>query len=128
MNGFSALRTFLPSLRQAAVVLLICAVLIWAGWSTQKLIELQQRRIVTVQLGRLMEDFVTSEARVQRSPQEAQARVVLYLEGVQAVIDGLAKDGTTVLVGEAVISGSAPDYSNHVRTQVDIWMKNHGPR
>ena len=128
MNGFAALRTFLPSLRQAAVVLLICALLIWAGWSTSKLIELQQRRIVTVQLGRLMEDFVTSEARVQRSPQEAQARVVLYLEGVQAVIDGLAKDGTTVLVGEAVISGSAPDYSGHVHTQVDIWMKNHGPR
>lgn len=126
MSRFANLRTPLPSLRQAALVLLICAALIWAGWSTQKLIELQERRIVTVQLGRLMEDFVAQEARVQRSPQEAQARVALYLEGVQAVIDGLAKDGTTVLVGEAVISGSAPDYSTHVRAQVDIWMKNNG--
>lgn len=128
MSRFANLRTPLPSLRQAALVLLICAALIWAGWSTQRLIELQERRIVTVQLGRLMEDFVAQEARVQRSPQEAQARVVLYLEGVQAVIDGLAKDGTTVLVGEAVISGSAPDYSDHVHAQVDVWMKNHGPR
>ncbi len=126
MSGASSSRAWLPSLRQAGLVLLGSAALLWSGWTTRAVTDLQNRRIVTVKLGAMIEEFVAAEARAQRNPQEAQARLALYLKGMEAVVDRLGKDGTTILVAEAVISGSAPDYSPKVKADLDLWMTAHG--
>lgn len=128
MSRLAAFRSSLPSWRQAGMALLLGITLIWAGWATKAVMELQHRRIVTVRLASMMEDYVAREARAKRDPAEAQLRITTYLKGVQSVIDDLAKDGTTVLVAEAVISGAAPDYSPLVKTRVDLWMNSHDPR
>jgi hypothetical protein len=117
-----------PTARQIALVFGSSLALLWGAWSTKTLVELEQRQIVTVRLGTLMEEFVAAEARVQRTPQDAQARIALYLKGVQNVIDELAADGTTVLVAEAVISGSAPDRSAQVKAKLATWMTSHDAR
>jgi conjugal transfer pilin signal peptidase TrbI len=126
MSGSSSPRAWLPSLRHAGLVLLGSAALLWCGWTTKSVTDLQNRRIVTVRLGAMIEEFVAAEARAQRSPQDAQARLALYLKGIESVVNTLGKDGTTVLVAEAVISGSAPDYSPKVKADLDLWMTAHG--
>lgn len=117
---------WLPPFRQAGLVLLGSAALLWSGWTTRAVTDLQNRRIVTVRLAGMIEEFVAAEARAQHNPQEAQARLALYLKGMEAVVDKLGKDGTTILVAEAVISGSAPDYSPNVKADLDLWMTSHG--
>ena len=90
----------------------------WGAWATDKLLDLDKREVVTVQLGRIMGDFVEAEARAGRSPEETRQRVEAYLKAVEASVEQLGRDGRTVLVAEAVVSGSTPDLTEAVRADV----------
>ena len=72
----------------------------------------------TVQLSRIMGDFIEAEARAGRPPEETKQNVELYLKAVEASVEALGRDGRTVLVAEAVVSGSAPDLTETVRADV----------
>lgn len=91
---------------------------LWGAWATHKLIELEHREVVTVQLSRIMGDFIEGEARSGRSADETQARVATYLKAVEASVQNLGRDGRTVLVAEAVVSGGVPDLTDQVRADV----------
>lgn len=91
---------------------------LWGAWATHKLIELEHREVVTVQLSRIMGDFIEGEARSGRSAEETQARVTTYLKAVEASVQNLGRDGRTVLVAEAVVSGGVPDLTDQVRADV----------
>lgn len=90
----------------------------WGAWATREIIELQRREVVTVQLSRIMGDFVEAEARSGRPAEETQARVAAYLKAVEASVQALGSDGRTVLVAEAVVSGGVPDLTEQVRADV----------
>lgn len=108
--GLSASGLLLASLGFAA--------LLWAVWTTQRLVELSRREVVTVQLSRLMGDFVDGEARAGRHPEETRARVEGYLKAIEASLEALGKDGRTVLVAEAVVAGGTRDLTKEVRADV----------
>lgn len=91
---------------------------LWSAWATKEIIDLERREVVTVQLSRIMGDFVEAEARSGRPAEETQARVALYLKAVEASVQALGKDGRTVLVAEAVVSGGVPDLTDQVRADV----------
>jgi conjugal transfer pilin signal peptidase TrbI len=91
---------------------------LWGVWATDKLLALEKREVVTVQLSRIMEDFVEAEARAGRDPQETRRRVEAYLKAVEASVEHLGREGRTVLVAEAVVSGSTPDLTETVRADV----------
>jgi hypothetical protein len=91
---------------------------VWGAWATSKLLELEKREVVTVQLGRIMGDFVEAEARSGRQPEETRQRVQAYLKAVDASVRKLGRDGRTVMVAEAVVAGSAPDLTEAVRADV----------
>ena len=91
---------------------------IWAAWATHEIVALQHREVVTVQLSRIMGDFVEAEARSGRPAEETQARVGVYLKAVEASVQALGKDGRTVLVAEAVVAGGVPDLTEQVRADV----------
>ena len=91
---------------------------LWGAWTTNKLLALEQREVVTVQLGRIMGDFVEAEARAGRPPEATRQRVQSYLKAVEASVEKLGKDGRTVLVAEAVVAGGAPDLTEQVRADV----------
>ena len=65
-----------------------------------------------------MGDFIEAEARAGRPPEETKQNVELYLKAVEASVAALGRDGRTVLVAEAVVSGSAPDLTESVRADV----------
>lgn len=90
----------------------------WGAWMTNKMVSLERREIVTVQLAQVMGDFVEAEARAGRPPEETQARVAAYLKAVEASVAALGKSGRTVLVAEAVVAGSVPDLTEQVRAEV----------
>jgi len=96
----------------------ILASTLWGAWATREIITLKHREVVTVQLSRIMGDFVEAEARSGRPAEETQARIALYLKAVEASVQALGADGHTVLVAEAVVSGGVPDMTDQVRADV----------
>ena len=91
---------------------------LWGVWATHELLDLQKREVVTVQLSRIMGEFIEAEARAGRPPEETKSRVQAYLKAVEASVQRLSRDGRTVLVAEAVVAGSTPDLTEAVRADV----------
>jgi hypothetical protein len=116
----------LPALRSTAATIGLTAGIAagivgagaWGVWTTQHLLALEKREVVTVQLARIMGDFVEGEARSGRSPDETKRRVEIYLKAVDASVQSLGSEGRTVLVAEAVVAGSAHDMTDAVRRDV----------
>lgn len=110
----------LAGLNLTAVVLgaSMLASTLWGVWATHELLDLQKREVVTVQLSRIMGEFIEAEARAGRPPEETKQRVQAYLQAVEASVQRLARDGRTVLVAEAVVAGSTPDLTEAVRADV----------
>ena len=96
---------------------------LWSGWATDKLLDLQKREVVTVELSTIMDDFVEAEARSGRSPEDMKRRVEQYLAAIQASVETLGREGRTVLVAEAVVAGSTPDLTDAVRADVGKRME-----
>lgn len=101
---------------------------LWASWATTALVEVKDREVVTVELSGMMGAFVEAEARSGNPPEVMKARVERYLKAVEASVASLSDDGRTVLVAEAVIAGSAPDFTETVRADVARRLENqaHG--
>ena len=55
---------------------------LWGVWATDKLLALDKREVVTVQLSRIMGDFIEAEARAGRPPEETKMRVQAYPLGM----------------------------------------------
>ncbi|MFS0848637.1 type-F conjugative transfer system protein TrbI [Novosphingobium panipatense] len=91
---------------------------LWGVWATDKLLTVEKREVVTVQLSRIMGDFIEAEARAGRPPEETRLRVQAYLKAVEASVQRLGREGRTVLVAEAVVAGSTPDLTQSVRADV----------
>ncbi len=91
---------------------------LWASWATTALVEVKEREVVTVELAGMMGAFVEAEARSGNPPEIMKARVERYLKAVEASVTSLSAEGRTVLVAEAVIAGSAPDFTETVRNDV----------
>ena len=100
------------------LALALLGAVLWGMWATDKLLALERRELVTVQLSGLMGAFVEAEARSGRTPEEMHKRVRAYLEAVEASVAHLRRDGRTVLIAEAVVAGSAPDLTESVRADV----------
>jgi len=116
----SNLRRRLASINLTAVVLGVGMIgqVLWGVWATDKLLTLEKREVVTVQLSRIMGDFIEAEARAGRPPEETRLRVQAYLKAVEASVQQLGREGRTVLVAEAVVAGSTPDLTQSVRADV----------
>lgn len=116
----SDLRRRLASINLTAVVLGVGMIgqVLWGVWATDKVLTLEKREVVTVQLSRIMGDFIEAEARAGRPPEETRLRVQAYLKAVEASVQQLGREGRTVLVAEAVVAGSTPDLTQSVRADV----------
>ncbi|PHR13020.1 MAG: hypothetical protein COA41_18740 [Sphingopyxis sp.] len=100
-----------------AAVLAIAAALLWVTWVSRELTEPRQE-IVTVRLAETIAAFVDAEARETRDPETSQARVLAFLKASERAVTDMGTDGRVVLVGEAVLAGSAPDATDELRTRI----------
>jgi hypothetical protein len=117
-------RTFAGlSFPMLALLVAMLGLLIWAGWTTRELLTLKRHRIVSVSLSTLVSDFVIAESRSGGSAEETSARTKYYIAATQTAMKQLSADGTTILVSEAVMSNSVPDYTPVIKAAVDKAMK-----
>jgi hypothetical protein len=116
----SSLRGRLASINLTAVMVGVGMIgqVLWGVWATDKLLTVEKREVVTVQLSRIMGDFIEAESRAGRPPEETRLRVQAYLKAVEASVQRLGREGRTVLVAEAVVAGSTPDLTQSVRADV----------
>ena len=98
--------------------LALALALTWGAWATQRIVALSQARIVTVRLAEILGEFVEAEARKGTDPETARRRIAAYLGAVSQAVDALGKNGTTVLVAEAVVAGPARDVTESLRADV----------
>ena len=115
-NRASRLLGFTP--RDLAIVAAFLVLVVWAFWATRELLELRDRRIVSVSLSTIIKNFVAAEARNGSSPEQAAARTKAYLAATDAAMQSLSRSGATVLVSEAVVGNSVPDMTGAVADAV----------
>jgi conjugal transfer pilin signal peptidase TrbI len=107
-----------PAFSTAVLGLSLTVSMVWGVWATRTLLALEKRQVVTVQLSRIMGDFVQAEARSGRPAEQTRGEVEAYLKAVQASVERLGQGGRTVLVAEAVVAGGVPDMTETVRADV----------
>jgi hypothetical protein len=115
-SSASRLLGFTP--RDLAIVAAFLVLIVWAFWATRELLELRDRRIVSVSLSTIIKNFVAAEARNGSSPEQAAARTKAYLAATDAAMQSLSRSGATVLVSEAVVGNSVPDMTGAVADAV----------
>ena len=115
-SSASRLLGFTP--RDLAIVAAFLVLVVWAFWATRELLELRDRRIVSVSLSTIIKNFVAAEARNGSSPEQAAARTKAYLAATDAAMQSLSRSGATVLVSEAVVGNSVPDMTGAVAAAV----------
>ena len=106
------------SIKTVVICAVVIGILAWGSWASHTLMEVRDREIVTVRLSELMADFIEVESRRGGDPEAARARTADYVAAVDRAVAGLAGEGTTVLVAEAVVSGTAPDHTGRVRARI----------
>lgn len=111
------------SRRELLVIAGFLVLLLWAAWATRELLELRERRIVSVSLSTIIKDFVVAESRNGSAPEVAAARTKAYLTAIDAAMQSLSRSGATVLVSEAVVGNSVPDMTTAVASAVQQAMK-----
>ena len=93
---------------------LLLGAAIWGMWATSRIIALEDRRVVSVRLASIVNDFVSAEARSGTPPEQLEPRTRAFMSALDGVLKKRAAGGQVVLVGEAVIASSVPDVTNEV--------------
>ena len=99
---------------QLGIGVLILGAAIWAMWASAKIFALEDRRVVSVRLASIVNDFVAAEARSGTPPDQLETRTRAFMGALDGVLKSRAADGEVVLVEEAVIASSVPDVTNDV--------------
>jgi hypothetical protein len=99
---------------ELALGVLLLGAAIWGMWATSRIIALEDRRVVSVRLASIVNDFVSAEARSGTPPDQLEPRTRAFMSALDGVLKKRAASGQVVLVGEAVIASSVPDVTNEV--------------
>jgi hypothetical protein len=105
----------------------LVAVLIWGGWATRELLILKERRIVSISLAGMANDFIMAEARSGASPEQLDSDTRHFMSAMQHTLQDRAVSGETIVVSEAVVAASMPDITPQVRAAVGEFIKRNPP-
>ena len=112
---------------QLALMAAALAAGVWGMWATAKIFALEDRRVVSVRLAAIVNDFVTAEARSGTPPDQLTARTRAFMGALDSVLKKRAADGQVVLVGEAVVAASVPDVTMEVVADLAQLVKMRPP-
>jgi len=100
---------------------------IWGMWATSKIFALEDRRVVSVRLASIVNDFVTAEARSGTPPEQLENNTRAFMGALDSVLEQRAQEGQVILVGEAVIASSVPDVTDDVLVDLSKLVKMPSP-
>lgn len=108
---------------QLALGALLLLAAIWGMWTTSRIIALEERKVVSVRLASIVNDFVSAEARSGTPPEELGNRTRAFMLALDTVLKKRAAGGQVVLVGEAVVAASVPDVTADVLADLSKIVK-----
>jgi hypothetical protein len=112
---------------QLATGTALIAALVWGGWTTRELLILKDRRIVSISLAGMANDFIMAEARSGVSAEQVDADTRHFMSAMQKTLQDRAAAGETIVVSEAVVAASVPDITPEVRSAVGEFIKRNPP-
>ena len=112
--------------RRFAITLTAVAGLLWAAWVSHQVTREPAQRIVTVRLAETIGSFVEAEARRGSDPAAAGEAALTYLQGAEAAVAEMGRDGRVVLVAEAVLAGNAEDATPELEARIARRMQEGG--
>ena len=112
---------------QLAAGTALIAALVWGGWATRELMILKDRRIVSISLAGMANDFIMAEARSGASAEQVDVDTRHFMAAMQRTLQERAAAGETIVVSEAVVAASVPDITPQVRATVGEFIKRNPP-
>lgn len=95
------------------------ALLLWGAWVTKAIVTPPAAvPMASVRLEQLVGEYVQAQARSTASPEIVTQQIQMFMAALGEELEARGQDGTTVLVGEAVLSQNVPDITADVRKAI----------
>lgn len=99
---------------------LAVAALLWGAWVTKNILDpaVVKAPIASVRLESIIGEYVQAQARNNTPPELVTQQTQAFMAALGAELKARGADGTTVMVGEAVLSQNVPDITADVRRSI----------
>ena len=105
----------LPVIAYVAVALAV-AVLLWGAWVTKHLLAPPATvPMASVRREGIVSEYVQAQSHSNGQPQQVAAQTQAFMSALDDEMKKVGASGTTVLVGEAVLSKNVPDITDQIR-------------
>lgn len=94
--------------------------LLWGAWVTKNILDpsVVKAPIASVRLEQIIGEYVQAQARSNTSPEVVTQQTQAFMAALGEELKARGADGTTVMVGEAVLSQNVPDITADVRNAI----------
>lgn len=93
--------------------------LLWAAWVTKHIAAAPpQIPMASVRLEALVTEYVQAQSHSNGTPEAVTQQTGRFMAAIEEELKRIGANGTTVLVGEAVLSKNVPDITDQVRKAV----------
>lgn len=111
-------RQGLPPITYALAALAV-VMLLWAAWVTKHIASAPpQLPMASVRLEALVTEYVQAQSHSNGTPDAVTQQTARFMSAIEDELKRVGASGTTVLVGEAVLSKNVPDITDQVRKAV----------
>jgi hypothetical protein len=99
---------------------LVVAALLWGAWVTKNILDpaVVKAPIASVRLEQIIGEYVQAQARSNTPPEIVTQQTQAFMAALGEELKARGADGTTVMVGEAVLSQNVPDITAEVRNAI----------
>jgi len=99
---------------------LAVAALLWGAWVTKNILDpaVVKAPIASVRLESIIGEYVQAQARSNTPPEVVTQQTQAFMAALGEELKARGADGTTVMVGEAVLSQNVPDITADVRNAI----------
>lgn len=99
---------------------LAVAALLWGAWVTKNILDpsVVKAPIASVRLEQIIGEYVQAQARSNTPPEIVTRQTQAFMAALGEELKARGADGTTVMVGEAVLSQNVPDITAEVRSAI----------
>lgn len=95
------------------------AMLLWGAWVTKHIAAPPaQIPMASVRLEALVTEYVQAQSHSNSTPDSVTQQTARFMGAIEDELKHIGANGTTVLVGEAVLSKNVPDITDQVRKAV----------
>lgn len=111
-------RQGLPPITWALTALAV-VMFLWAAWVTKHIASAPpQLPMASVRLEALVTEYVQAQSHSNGTPDAVTQQTARFMSAIEDELKRVGASGTTVLVGEAVLSKNVPDITDQVRKAV----------